>query len=167
MGLIRDKFLKSDTFSHAIQITLKNEGGYVNNPDDPGGETNFGISKHSHPDLDIANLTLDQAIAIYKKHYWDNQAYKDINDPTLSSKVFDMAVNMGPVKANKLLQKAVGTLSVDGFLGPLSLAAINSYDPAKLLSNFKDQCVAFYQLLVLKKPSNKEFLNGWLNRVNQ
>jgi lysozyme family protein len=156
-----------DRFYDIIQITLKNEGGYVHNPHDPGGETNFGISKRSYPNVDIKNLTKDKAITIYKRDFWDNQSYQYINDHDLAAKAFDMAVNMGPSQANKLLQRAVGTLSADGVLGKLSLAAINNFDPEKLLSYFKDQLTGFYQSLVAKHPSNKQFLNGWLKRVNQ
>ena len=57
-------------FDDIIKVVLKHEGGYVNDPKDPGGETNFGIAKRSHPDVDIENLTEDEAKDIYKEHYW-------------------------------------------------------------------------------------------------
>jgi len=58
-------------FDEIIEVVLHHEGGYVNDPKDPGGETNFGIAKRSHPDVDIKNLTKDGAKEIYKEHYWD------------------------------------------------------------------------------------------------
>ena len=59
-------------FDEIIEVVLEHEGGYVNDPKDPGGETNFGIAKRSHPDVDIKNLTKESAKEIYKEVYWDN-----------------------------------------------------------------------------------------------
>ena len=59
------------SFDRIIEFTLQEEGGYVNNPADPGGMTKYGISKRSYPNLDIANLTIDQAKAIYERDFWN------------------------------------------------------------------------------------------------
>ena len=63
--------MSAEAFAKAIAFTLQREGGHVNDPDDPGGETNFGLSKRAYPYLDIAGLTLDQATHIYRRDYWD------------------------------------------------------------------------------------------------
>ena len=75
INIFRSKPMKSDktltTFDEIIQITLEHEGGYVHDPTDLGGETNFGIAKRFYPDVDIKNLTEDGAKEIYKRDYWD------------------------------------------------------------------------------------------------
>ena len=79
-------------FDMSIETILKHEGGYVNDPDDPGGETNFGISKRQYLKIDIASLTIEQAKMLYRQDYWK---YDEIISQPVATKVFDMAVNMG------------------------------------------------------------------------
>lgn len=86
-------------FDKAIKVVLAHEGGYVNDPNDLGGETNFGISKRSYPTVDIKNLTREQAVEIYRGDWWERYRYGDIEDLDVATKVFDLAVNMGPVPA--------------------------------------------------------------------
>ena len=93
----------------AILHTLELEGGYVDHPDDPGGETNFGISKRSYPHLDIRNLTREQAIQIYVRDYWD-QIPADLPDG-LRWMAFDSAVNHGVERALGWLSASPGLLS--------------------------------------------------------
>ena len=110
----------SPAFQKAVALILKHEGGYVNDPHDPGGETNFGIAKRSHPTEDIKGMTAVRAAAIYHRDYW--QAIQgDALPPALAVIVFDMAVNAGVGAGIKLLQR---TLQVpdDGVLGPVTLA---------------------------------------------
>ena len=92
-------------FDEIIEVVLHHEGGYVNDPDDPGGETNFGIAKRSHPDVDIANLTKDGAKEIYKEHYWDKNKVESLPED-LRHIYFDMCVNQGKGRAVKILQRA-------------------------------------------------------------
>ena len=82
-------------FNKAIAIILKHEGGYVNDPDDPGGETNMGITKRDFPHLDITNLTVEQAKEIYKEKYWDTINGDDITNQTVATQIFDFGVNAG------------------------------------------------------------------------
>ena len=84
----------SKTFEDALKFVLKWEGGYSNDPNDPGGETKFGISKRSYPNLDIKNLTLKQAKEIYFQNYWLKAGCDKLTSP-LDIIVFDTAVNMG------------------------------------------------------------------------
>jgi lysozyme family protein len=81
-------------FTTAINRTLGVEGGYVNDPNDPGGETKFGISKRAYPDVDIKNLTREQAVAIYKRDFWD-RAHIDAMPALLQYQALDFAVNSG------------------------------------------------------------------------
>jgi len=85
-------------FDKAIIFTLGWEGGYVNDPDDPGGETNFGISKRAHPNLDIPNLLREEAIGIYHAEYWMSAGCPLWNWPE-NLVLFDTAVNLGVAKA--------------------------------------------------------------------
>ena len=104
----------------AIAFVLSYEGGYVNSPQDAGGETNFGISKRAYPELDIANLTVDDARAIYKKDYW-TPCQCDQLPPALAVAVFDCAVNQGVKTACRLLQVSLG-VDVDGDVGPQTVS---------------------------------------------
>src|SRR5690606_39725856 len=88
-----------ERFLRAVEVVLEHEGGYVNDPRDPGGETNWGISKRAYPDLDIANLTRTDAIAIYYRDWWQRYEYDRLKDDAVVTKLLDMAVNMGPATA--------------------------------------------------------------------
>ena len=107
-------------FPRCIQIILAEEGGQVNHPRDPGGLTNYGISQRSYPDLNIAALTKETAIALYRRDYW-NPVHGDELPDGLDLLLLDCAVNQGPVTAIRLLQEAL-KLDQDGALGPITLA---------------------------------------------
>lgn len=118
--------MESD-FSAAVALILAAEGGYVNDPNDPGGETNFGISRRQYPDLDIRALTRDQATVIYKRDYWTPVRGDSIPWP-LCAYVFDAAVNQGVFPAIKMLQRALDTVQ-DGLLGPVTLSLAEKSRP--------------------------------------
>lgn len=86
-------------FEKAIQKILRSEGGYVNDPNDKGGETKYGISKRSYPNVDIKNLTLAGAKAIYKRDFWDKVGGDLINDQSIADLLVDSAVNEGVTPA--------------------------------------------------------------------
>lgn len=148
-------------FEQAIPHVLRHEGGYVNDPVDPGGETNWGITKRNYPALDIKHLTKDQAIEIYRKDYW-RPIYDEMTDGDAACKLFDMAVNMGHRQAHKLLQRAVGA-DADGVFGQMTLAAANQCH--NLVERLCAQQAEFYNGLVIKRPALQKFLKGWLNRA--
>ena len=128
-------------FEKALQIVLTWEGGYVNDPHDPGGETNFGICKKSYPWLDIKNLTVSAAADIYRKDFW-LKCLCDELPLSVAIIVFDTSVNMGTYTAIKLLQKTVDVDS-DGVVGPFTINAakgIRSYDlTVKYMANRIDR----------------------------
>ena len=105
-------------FDDIIEITLHHEGGYVNDPNDLGGETNFGIAKRFYPDVDIKNLTKDKAKDIYRRDYWDKNKVDEMPEQ-LRHIYFDMCVNQGKGTAVKVLQRLWSRtgLKVDGGLG--------------------------------------------------
>jgi lysozyme family protein len=159
----------STKFLKAFDYLLKHEGGYVNDKADPGGETNSGISKRSYPNLDIKNLTLEQAKEIYFRDFWLKGKYEQINDENIAIKLFDLGVNVGINQANKLIQRALratGTqVTEDGIIGPITLKAINEADPTDLLAALKSEAAGYYRLIANLKPSQKKFITGWLRRA--
>lgn len=149
-------------FDNAILNVLRHEGGYCDNPSDPGGETNFGICKRTYPKLDIKNLTTQDAISIYRRDFW-NYHYDEM-PYRVAAKVFDMAVNMGAGQAHKLLQRAVGAKD-DGIIGLQTLKAISKMDVETILNNITNEQKRFYNRIIQRKPTSSVFLAGWLHRA--
>lgn len=165
-------------FEKAIPVVLEHEGGYVNNPNDNGGATNYGISLRFLVTIDptatiddIKEMTKNKAIGLYKKHWWDKYNYGEIDSQLIANKVFDMAVNMGPQQAHILLQKAVNSagpvnvLLCDGILGSETLRWTNRIDDSILIKKLSEQAALYYVKLVYNKSNLVEFLRGWLNRA--
>ena len=122
-------------FDTAFHTLLGHEGGYSNHPDDPGGETMWGVTKvvarqHGYDGL-MKDMPTDVAKAIYKKAYWDAVRADDL-PPSVRYAVFDAAVNSGVGTAVRWLQQSVGA-TPDGVLGPKTLAALNEVNPDGLL----------------------------------
>jgi lysozyme family protein len=151
-------------FNLAIPITLQNEGGYVNDPLDPGGETKYGISKRSYPTVDIKNLTVEQATAIYLRDFW---RYDGIIDQLIANKVFDMHVNMGNAAIFYIQELALKVVKPDGLYGPVTEEAINRMDANALLLLYKARLRQHYLDIVEAKPTDEKFLNDWLRRAAQ
>lgn len=146
-------------FDTAFNRLIGHEGGYVNNPKDPGGETKYGISKRAYPDVDIAALTLDQAKAIYRRDYWD-RARCDELPPAVAFQVFDTAVNSGIGQAIRFLQRAVGVAD-DGNVGPLTINAVKRLDAEVIAARFNGQRLDF----MAKLSTWDTFGRGWARRV--
>lgn len=153
----------SANFDTCIARVLANEGGYkAASPDDPGGETNFGIAKRYHPDVDIPNLTAESAKAIYLAEYW-TPIRGDELPLSVAYQLLDFAVNSGVTQAIRTLQGALG-VPADGILGPVTLARINglsSLAQARLAMIF-----ASYRLRFLTSLPNWGTQGaGWVRRV--
>ncbi|GHS92249.1 hypothetical protein AGMMS49949_04070 [Alphaproteobacteria bacterium] len=153
-------------FDKAIKFVFQNEGVFSDDPHDSGGETKFGISKKSYPDLDIKNLTKEQALEIYRRDFWE--PYQDFED-RLATKVFDLAVNMGHHKAVQILQRALRCLGArqvkdDGVLGPVTRQAVACAQEDFLLTALRSEAAGVYRQLVALNNKNQKFLNGWLKR---
>lgn len=146
-------------FEDVIDYLIDDEGGYVNDPVDKGGETKYGISKRSYPNVDIKNLTLQQARDIYKKDFWE--AIRADQLPSgINYMVFDMAVNHGHSNASKMLQR-VAKVEDDGRIGPKTIEAAKSVDKLDLAI----ERVMFFISICVKNPSQIKFLRGWVNRA--
>ena len=153
-------------FDEIIEVVLEHEGGYVNDPKDPGGETNYGIAKRSHPDVDIKNLTKEGAKEIYREVYWDKNKVESLPEE-LWHIYFDMCVNQGKSRAVKIIQRAVngkgGSLTVDGGMGPMTIAAIGKSRVE--LDRVRAYRVKYYADLVSRKPELERFYFGWFKRA--
>jgi len=147
------------TFEEAFQLLIGHEGGYVNHPNDPGGETKYGVSKRAYPGEDIKNLTLDRAKAIYLRDYW-SPAGCDGAPYAIRFDLFDMAVNSGVKAAVKCLQTAAGS-TADGVLGPNTLRAVAAMDGARLAARFNGARLQFMASL----GTWSTFGRGWANRI--
>lgn len=94
------------SFERAFDLVIGHEGGYVNDPKDPGGETKFGISKSAYPNLDIKALTIEQARNIYLRDYWLGAGCDHVADPAMAMLMFDCAVNQGVSRAKQIAAKS-------------------------------------------------------------
>lgn len=145
-------------FDIAFDRLIGHEGGYVNDPRDPGGETNWGISKRAYPNVDIKNLTQSQAREIYRKDYW-NLMMCDQYDGAIGFQMFDIAVNSGPGTAARLLQRAVGATD-DGVIGAQTIAKVRATPVAKALMRLIAERID-YQTQIKQWP---DFGKGWSRR---
>ena len=159
-------------FEKAFQKSLEKEGGYINNPSDPGGETKYGISKRYYPNLDIKNLTQEQAKLIYKKNYWDKlQLYKVEGE--VGAEIFDTAINMGRGTAVRIVQKSLNFLGenliIDGIIGKKTIDAINKWsnkDKRAVLVVLNGFQFLRYLEIIEKNPKLEKFARGWTKRVS-
>lgn len=153
--------MKTD-WDDAITFVLKQEGGYGIDPNDPGGETNFGISKKAYPNVDIRNLTVEQAKEIYKKDFWSPCKCDEL-PRAIAIGLFDSAVNQGVGTAIKILQRSL-KVKDDGVIGPLTLAAALVASP-RANTIFLAQRLAAYHRLMVAKPNLEVFAVNWFHRV--
>lgn len=158
-----------ENWEKAFQMVLKHEGGFVNDPRDPGGMTNLGVTKkvwegfvgRTVDEAEMRALTPDLVKPLYKKNYWDK-----IKGDQLPSGVdyasYDLAVNSGTSRAAKYLQQIAG-VPADGIIGPKSLEAILSCDPQETVDALCDMRLDFLQRL----PTWGAFGKGWGRRVEE
>lgn len=177
-------------YARALEVVLKHEGKFSNDPNDPGGATNYGISLRlarrlgdldgdGELDLDLDDdgdvdiddirlLTPEKAGVVYRHVWWDRYGYGRLH-LTLAVKVFDLAVNMGAKQSHRCTQRALRacgyTLAEDGVLGPKTLSAILGVRPELLVIPLRSEAAGFYRGLVARRPASEKYLAGWLNRA--
>jgi lysozyme family protein len=169
-------------FSRFLPLLLRFEGGFVDNPADPGGATNKGVTLKTfrscaqdlldlEPTLDhLKQLSDAQAGVIYKTLYWDPAGGDGIALQDLADIVVDFSVNAGH-QAFRLLQRVLNGLGArpplaeDGSMGPATRAALLAADPVQVYRRYRQGRIAYYQDLVREHPGLQPFLKGWLNRV--
>ena len=156
------------SFKECLDLVLKSEGGYVNNPQDPGGMTNLGITKKSLEewlghDVDekfMRNLTPEMAAPFYEQKYW-RSCYGELLPRGLDFIVFSMAVNAGPGRSIKLLQQSIGCVP-EGVIGPRTRGLISDSNCATLIAKFSEARREYYRSL----KTFPIFGKGWLARVD-
>ena len=173
----------SVSFDQAIQVVLVNEGGYTNDPNDAGGETNYGITWY---DLNravnkgivphgttISGLLKHQAVCIYKNEYWDVLNLDRLETQSIANKVLDTCVNIGNAWGIVCLQRAIRAtfdsafVQDDGILGDKTIRKISECAPAVLLAAYRSEIAGYHRSIIISKPGQKEHLEGWLNRSYQ
>jgi len=169
-------------FNQAYRLILANEGGYVNDTKDPGGETYKGIARKKQPDwigwiiIDAmkkqANFpaSLDQSQNLqaeiqrfYKVLFWDKIGGGQINDQEVANSIFDFAVNSGVSTSIGLAQQVVGA-SCDGVIGTKTIQAINSFQPDHFIAAFTVEKCRKYIAICKKRPDSRKYFFGWIDR---
>ena len=153
------------SFEDAVEVVFEHEGGYVDHPEDPGGATNFGITLatlerwrgNAVTKADVADLSRDEAAEIYRALYWA-ACRCDEMPPGIALVVFDSAVDLGVRRSIRLLQRAL-RVGVDGALGPVTLGALNRFDPRDLIDEYMARRAVYYGSL------NATFHLGWYRRL--
>lgn len=148
-----------DNFNSCLAEILRHEGSYVNDPNDPGGETNMGISKRSYPRENIKGMTQARAAVIYKRDYWDAVSGDEL-PAGLDLLAFDPAVNSGVSRGAKWLQQALG-VTADGKIGPATIAAAKAAHPVAVIDRACDLRLAWLRTLGTWPRYGK----GWARRV--
>jgi len=154
-------------FFKSLEIVLKHEGGFVDHPEDPGGATNKGITHKTYSDFlgrpledvsELKNIPDEHVQQIYKDGYW-NRVKADQLSSGVDFCIFDWAVNSGPGRAAKALQKAV-MVTQDGAIGPMTLAAVEEELPEEIIEKITKEREEFYRSL----KTFDTFGKGWLRR---
>jgi lysozyme family protein len=176
-------------FKRALQEVLASEGGYVNDPDDAGGETYLGIARKSNPGwagwvivdrvkqsvdsrnyaamnhaLQVQEQLLELTAAFYKKSYWNAVRADEIVDGHVATVLFDFGVNAGPGTSIKVAKAVLG-LPVNGTADDVFIQALNVVDPEKFVALFSLGKISRYLEICKNKPTNKKFFYGWVSRV--
>jgi len=158
-----------NNYDKCLETILHHEGGYVNHPKDPGGETNLGVTKRVYQEhggtKDMKDLLVEDVAPIYKKGYWDKMKGDDLPGG-LDLCVFDFGVNAGPGRSAKYLQTMIGTVA-DGGIGPNTLKAVEAYVSEhgieKSIKNFQEARQGYYE----KLSTFATFGKGWTRRVEE
>lgn len=167
-------------FSQSLNLVLKHEGGFVDDPDDRGGATNHGITQATLADWrgnnvtaeDMKNLTVEEASGIYKARYWDKMSLDLIVSQPLAEAVMDFGVNAGVKTAGKALQEAVNwvhggemKLAVDGKIGPITIRSTNMTTERLVVLKFFERRVRYYVAISRNRAQNRKFLYAWMRRA--
>jgi lysozyme family protein len=154
-------------WKRSFELMLQSEGGFSNHPSDPGGMTNLGVTKatwenwvgRESNEAEMRGLTAEKVEPLYKNKYWDAVRGDELK-VGIDYLMFDFAVNAGAGRAIKTLQTSIG-VPADGGFGPITMAAVKSFEPINLIERFSQTKEDFYQSL----STFDVFGKGWLNRV--
>ena len=161
--------MAAENYQACLDMILHHEGGYVNHPKDPGGETNLGVTKRVYEEWggtkDMKDLEVEDVAPIYRKNYWDRIKADDIASG-LDLCVFDFGVNAGTGRSAKYLQTLIGT-TADGGIGPNTLSKLSDYIDENgiedTIKNFQSERQSYYESL----STFETFGRGWTRRVEE
>ena len=170
-------------FKTALAATLKNEGGYVFDPQDPGGETYKGVARNMWPkwegwaivdthkslgqfpkSLDSDNVLQSLISDFYKANFWDKINGDIINDQAVATSIFDFAVNAGVGTSVTIAQMVVGA-NTDGAIGNETIEKLNAFDPEHFIALFIVAKISRYIAIIKKRPTSQKYLYGWIRRT--
>lgn len=159
-------------FDLALQFTLKNEGGYVDNALDRGHATNYGVTTQALSDYlgrpatvdDVKNMSMAQVMGIYQPKYWGQVQGDKLTYQSMATALFDMAVLQGPRQAVKLAQRIAKVVD-DGVMGAKTVAALNAMDPLAFVTALSLASARFFASIVIRDNLQEVFLDGWLVRA--
>lgn len=165
--------MAQENYQNCLEMILHHEGGYVNHPKDPGGETNLGVTKRvyeewmkNEPELkEMKDLTVEDVAPIYEKNYWGRTKCDDLPSG-LDLCVFDFGVNAGTGRAAKYLQTMIGTVA-DGGIGPNTLAKLDDYVNENGIENTIENYQAARQEYYESLSTFDTFGRGWTRRVEE
>ncbi len=168
--------MAAENYQTCLEMILHHEGGYVNHPKDPGGETNLGVTKRVYSEWcmkqgfdakEMKDLEVKDVAPIYRKNYWDRIKADEIPSG-LDLCVFDFGVNAGTGRSAKYLQLIIGT-TVDGGIGPNTLKALDEFTQQQqrgikdVINMFQDARQGYYESL----STFETFGKGWTRRVRE
>lgn len=176
-------------FAQAFEKTIGNEGGYVNDPDDPGGETYKGVARKIHPEwpgwiiidelkkigsfprkmVNPSEIEIDKQLQyevrqFYLSEYWIQCKCNNIYNQQVAESIFDFAVNAGIATSIQLAQKVVGAPQ-DGLIGSQTTAAINNFNPDHFVAAFAIAKIRRYIQIITKRPTSRKYFEGWVIRA--
>lgn len=163
--LVKDKEFNAILNNYIIP----NEGGYINDKNDSGGETNMGISKKTYGSEDIGKLTRERANAIYYKNYYKFNGLNKLPYP-VKGFVVDFGVVSHPQKAIEAVHKILGNPPKSDIIGPVTLEKFGNFtdeDYKTFLNDYKNYMIDYFNAVANANPKNKKYLKGWLNRANR
>ncbi len=159
-------------YSQALDFVLKWEGGFVDDPDDRGGRTNKGVTQSTYDTYrgrkslsskDVLHITDQEVADIYRSMFWNGARCDRLRD-RLAFCHFDTAVNMGPNRAIRIIQRATGC-EEDGVFGPGTKKACDHCDVDEVIATYTEIRATLYHMFAMK-PGQEKFLKGWMNRLN-
>lgn len=158
------------SFANFKQFIIPLEGQKLTNiSGDDGGLTKYGITKKTYPNLDIANLTFEQACDIYETDFWKHYGLNRIDSQPVANKLMSFLMNMNPFSAVRCIQKAInqcgGNIPEDGILSQGTVSLINRVQSGWLLDRFRIEGALFYTYRVRVDKTDLKFLEGWINRA--
>lgn len=170
-------------FEKAYKKTSVNEGGYVNDPDDPGGETYRGVSRRYHPDWEgwktvdkmkkfdgfPKNLDTDVTLQclvkdFYREKFWNTVKGDSIHNQTIAESIYDFGVNAHYKNSIVLAQETLN-IRADGIIGTVTIHAINTCDPIKFLKYFAMEKIGYYMAICRRRSKSRKYLYGWIKRA--